>query len=124
MELFAQATKNKLRFSTDKGILNTEDLWNMDLVSLNDIAVQLNKQLQDREISFIDNKNTDFSLQLKFDVVRLIIETKIQERDERKLAQEKLVKKQQLIALLNQKETEQLQQLSVEDIKKQLAELQ
>jgi len=60
MSLFETASKNKLRFSSIKGNLTTEDLWDLPLTSksgricLDNIAKQLYKELKDStEESFV-----------------------------------------------------------------------
>lgn len=125
MELFAQATKAKLRFksATVNGTISVEDLWGLTLTALNDIAVALVNELQTNSISFIDDSKVDKTTQLKFDVVKFIIDIKKQEQAEKLLAQENAARKQRLTELLYQKENEQLSQLSVEELRKQLAEL-
>ena len=41
--LFEKASKMKLRFSTTKGVLSTEDLWDLSLESLDRIAKNLKR---------------------------------------------------------------------------------
>jgi ligand-binding sensor domain-containing protein len=126
MELFAQATKQRLRFKSNKvaGNLSVEDLWRLDLDPLNHLAVELVKELESQQISFIDDVKTDKVTQLKFDVVKYIIDFRKQELANRQLAQETATYKQQLMELRYQKEKEQMQQMSIAEIDKKLAELE
>lgn len=123
MELFAIATRNKVRFSTIKGVLSTEDLWSLTLEQLNTIAIGLNKELKETEVSFISSTKTNDLLKLKFDVVKFIIDVKLAEKEEKKDKAEKAAKKQQLLELINNKENETLQSLSIDELRKQLEQL-
>ena len=123
MTLFATATRNKVRFSTVKGLLSTEDLWTLTLEQLDVIAKELNKELKETEVSFISSTKTNEILQLKFDIVKFIIYVKLAEKEEKKLKAEKLAKKNQLLELINNKENEKLQSLSLDELKKQLEQL-
>lgn len=124
LELFAQATKSRLRFKSSNGVLSTEDLWCLTLESLNDIAVVLHTELQSKQVSFISTEAVDKTTELKLNVVKYIIQAKLDELESRKQAQEKLAKKQRLLELKHQRESEKFAQLSEEEIDKQLKELE
>jgi len=55
MEMFAFATKKKIRFETSKGLLSVEDLWDLPLTSdngrpnLDDIAKGIYKAMKEGE---------------------------------------------------------------------------
>ena len=124
MELFAQATRNKLRFASVKGLITTEDLWSLNLQALNTIAVELNKQLKELpEESFIDENPKDEILQLKFDVVRYIIDVKKLEKKEREQELERKKAKEELLELRKEKQKELMKGMSLEEIDKQLENL-
>ena len=63
MNIFEQATRAKLRFSTPNGMVSTEDLWDLPLTSLNskranldDIARTLDAELKSTaSVSFVSN---------------------------------------------------------------------
>ena len=46
MSNFEKASKLKLRFSTNRGELSIEDLWDLSLESLDQIAVAIDKALE------------------------------------------------------------------------------
>ena len=59
MNLFEIASRNKLRVPTTKGDLTVEQLWDLPLksangLSLDSIAIALNKQLESSATSFVD----------------------------------------------------------------------
>ena len=122
MELFAQATRNKLRFASVKGDITTEDLWSLTLVALDKIAAELYTQLQTVNVSFLkSNRNkTNELLQLKLDVVRFIIAIKEQELEDKEAEQKRKERKEFLLDLKKKKEEEQYLSLSLEDINKQI----
>lgn len=121
MEMFALATRNKLRFNSSKGLVTTEDLWSLSLTELDKIAVILNRTIKESvEESFINKNNADEKLQLSFEIVKYVINTKLKEKEEKRIEVEKLQKKQQLLELINKKENESLEQLSLDELKEQL----
>lgn len=130
MELFAQAAKSKLRFqvSSDEfkihGIVDTEDLWTLPLKVLDELAKALNSKLQENQVSFISTEVADKVVQLKFDVVKAVIDYRLEEQKAQKQTQENQAKKQRLLELKHQRQNEKFAQLSEEEIDKQLAELE
>lgn len=122
---FENATRLKLRFESQKGKLTTEDLWDLPLTSnngtnLDNIAKDLFMQLKnDPDVSFvIKDKKSDKLTQLKFDVVKHIIDVKLAERDSAEKARVNKEKKQQILAVIAQKENESLLGSSLEELKK------
>lgn len=121
----------KVRFDSPQGGLTVEDLWDLPLTSmsgranLDDIAVGLFKQLKDSgTISFVTETTQANELtQLKFDVVKHIIDVRKAENSAAETAAANRAKKQQLLALVAQKENEQLAGQSIEDLRKMIEEL-
>lgn len=124
--LLLSAAKKKYRFSSSKGGLTVEDLFDLNLTSLDNIAVAIDEQLQKSgRKSFVSRTtaaNTDLSNQLE--IVKFVIETKQAEDEARKSRVEKEGQKAFLKGLLEKKKMEQLEGLSAEDIQKQLAALE
>lgn len=132
--MFEKASRLKLRFDTPKGQLTVEDLWDLPLVApagrsavanLDDIAIGLNKQLKNGDdVSFvIKDRKSDSAVQLKFDIVKRIIDVRLAEDDARAKEQENAAKKKRLLAILADKQDEALRNMSAEDIQKMVAEL-
>lgn len=125
MEIFELASKTKLRFSLNNGVCNTEDLWDLKLEDLNRIAIDLNKQIKEsEEESFIKVKSSASKLlQLGFDVVKRVIDVKLEEKETKKLAAERASRKALLTELIAKKELSSLEQKSLEELQKELAEI-
>ena len=128
--MFEKASRLKLRFDTSKGQLTTEDLWDLPLtsttarVNLDDIARALHKQLKSGDdVSFVDTtKKSDAVVQLKFDLVKYVIETKLTENAAKNAAAENSAKKQRIMQILADRQDDSLKTASTDDLMKMLAE--
>lgn len=130
--MFEKATRQKVRFDTEKGSISTEDLWDLPLRSkssfdLDSIAIRLHKQLKETdEISFVntpvESKRT--AINLKFDIVRHVIEVKLEEEKKRETAASTKAQKEYLLKILDEKQNEELKGKSTEEIKAELAKLE
>lgn len=123
--LFIAASRKKFRFETSKGLLSTEDLWDLNLNSLDTIAVALDEKIQKLgRKSFVAKRAASTStLNDQLEVVKFVIETKIAEDEQKKVKADKESQKAFLNTLLEKKKTEQMEGLSVEEIQKQIASL-
>lgn len=129
--MFEEAVRQKIRFESPKGLLTTEDLWDLPLQStsgkanLDDIARTIAKKLKATEdVSFVTTEpKVDKTLQLSFNVVKHVIDTLKAERDVAKTAKANYEKKQQLLELISQKENEHLKGQSLEDLRKMVEEM-
>ena len=124
--IFERASKQKLRFATSKGQMAVEDLWDLSLQSLDTLAKKVNKQLKDEgEESFIEAKSTaNTELNLKMDLLKYIIQYKLDLKDAAAKRTEKAAKLAQLKEIYADKANEELKEMSKEDLAKQIAELE
>ena len=124
--MFEQASRLKLRISTNKGLITVEDLWDLGIVTLDKLAVKLYKELQEsNRDSFIEQTvKKDEVLQLQFDVVKHILDVKVSESNEKKKQLAIKAQKDKLLELIQEKKESELKSLSVEDLEKQLASLE
>jgi hypothetical protein len=123
--MFEKATRKKLRFPTTNGMLSVEDLWDLSLTQLDKLAVSLNRQIKEvGEESFISNKKVPENVQLSFDIVKHVIAVKIAEADAKKLAAERKAKRDKLMEIIEQKQNETDLGKSIDDLRKELAELE
>ena len=124
--MFDKAFRQKLRFESSMGQLSVEDLWDLPLTArsgkanLDDIAKELHHQLKNGDdISFvIQSKKSDETIQLKFDIVKHIIDVRLAEQSAAETLRSNKEKKQQLLAIIAQKENEGLMNTSLDELKK------
>lgn len=130
--IFEQAVRQKLRFDTAKGSLSVEDLWDLPLSSatgkanLDDIAIGLHKQLRSASevVSFVDTQaTTDPTIQLRFDVVKHVIETRKLENAKAANERQRAETKQRLLAALAKKREDAIDAKSEEELLAELAAL-
>lgn len=127
--IFEQAARTKLRFDTERGQLSAENLWDLPLtsehkLSLDKLAVELNREIKaTAEESFVKNAKKDTVLQLRFDIVKHIIDTKVAENEAKtkeKVRETQLSKIDEVIA---KKQDAALENLSLEELEKMRAGL-
>jgi len=131
MSIFEKATRQKLRFETQQGTLSVEDLWGLPLTSqtnkanLDQIARELFQKLKSgQDVSFVDTaKKTDATTQLKFDVVKYIIDVRLAENEAKNQASAKAEQRERLQEIISRKQDRALEGASLEDLQAQLAAL-
>lgn len=123
--MFKEASRIKLRFTSRKGDLTVEDLWDLSLTELNTIAKRLSQDLKDsKEENFLEEKTAeDLETKLGFDIVLDIIKTKQAVNKKKREAVDRKEKKEKIMALISEKKDEGLKQKSVEELEKELADL-
>lgn len=117
--MFEKATRLKLRFDY-RGSLSVEDLWDLSLRELDGIFKTLNsKKKEQSEESLLETRSTaDEILDLKVEIIRHIVEIRMQEQRERDEAYKKAEKKQKILGLIAEKQDEKLRELTLEDLQK------
>lgn len=116
--MYSKATRLKLRWSYN-GTLTVEDLWDLQLKQLNQLAKSLNTKLKEsKEEDFLNDFNTEDEItKLKFNIVIDILNIK---KKESKDAQDALdIKKhnQQILSLIAEKQNEELRGKSIDELK-------
>lgn len=122
--IFEYATKVKLRFPF-KGQLSVEDLWDLSVTNLDTIFKSLNaekKQVQEESLLNIKTKENK-ELEVKIEIVKHIVEFKLQEADAKLKEKEKKEQKQKIMEILNTKQDESLKNKSVEELQEMLNEM-
>mgnify|MGYP001013562831 CR=1 FL=1 len=125
MNIFEQASRLGIRFTTSKGIVTVEDLWHLPLqsptgrTSLDDIAKALHRELKEcEETSFVTpSKVPDPALVLRFDIVKHIIDVRLAENAAAATARANTEKKQKLLEILARKQDASLESASEEEIR-------
>ncbi len=124
--LFIIASRKKFRFTFTRGSIGIEDLWDLNLLDLDKIAVALDAEIQKAGGKTFIAKRTASTTELtnKLEIVKHVIQTKQDEADIAKARRENEAKRATLNNLLERKQIEKLEGMTEEEIKKQLAELQ
>lgn len=130
--LFEEATRRKLRFTTSRGDITVEDLWDLPLQSqkgdfdLDSVAKLCNRDLKaTEEESFVKPKSTVAATvsSLKLEVVKHVIATKMKAKEEAETKAKKQAQAQIIMAALERKQNAQVEAMSMEELQKALAEL-
>ena len=122
--IFEFASRNKVRFPF-KGMISVEDLWDLSLTNLDSIYKTLNKQVkQSEEESLLSTKaSVDTELEVQIAIVKHIVSVKLAEKEAAEKASVKKAQKQKIMSIIATKENEELQNSSIDDLKKMLDEL-
>lgn len=123
--MFEKGIRQKLRFKLANGIISIEDLYDLKLEDLDRLAISLNKEIKESSgESFIKAKtSTNETLELKFEIVKHVIDVKLLEKENKAKALEKQQKREQIEELIGRKELSALESKSLEELRKELAEL-
>lgn len=120
---FEKATRNKVRFETNRGNITVEDLWDLPLTSktgfsLDDIAKSFNRKLKESdEESFVTKSSSaNELLKLKFELVKYVISVKLEENATAKINLENKEKKNKILSIIAQKQDEKLMGSSLEEL--------
>lgn len=124
VNMFEVATRNKMRFPY-KGQISVEDMWDLSLLALDSVFKALNSQMkQVKEESLLSTKSkADETLELQIEIVKYIVSVKLAEKEAREKAAEKSVQRQKIMEIMAKKQDESLENASMEDLQKMLAEL-
>ena len=126
--IFEMATQFKFRYPY-KGMITTEDLWDLSTTQLDVVYRNLTKELKDiDEDSLISTRTADEGvkaneLRNKIEVVKYIFNHKQQAAELNRMATENAKKRQRLLDALAVKQESALVNMSEEDLLKALAEL-
>lgn len=125
MNLFEIAVREKYRFPY-KGMISTEDLWDLSVTSLDSIFKTLNKERKNAdEESLLDVKdNVNTTLENKIAIIKYVVNVKQTEAAEKLLEREKKQQKQKIMNLIAKKQDETLENMSQEELLKKLSELE
>jgi DNA gyrase/topoisomerase IV subunit A len=131
MNIFEYATRNQIRFVSSKGLLTTEDLWQLPLTSktgfdLDNVAKMANNALKAlTEESFVATKPKagKEAAETALEVVKHVIAVKIAENEAMRNAADRKAKKDMLLEVLARKQAGALETMTVEEIQAQLAAL-
>lgn len=123
--MFEKASRIKLRIPTERGSASVEDLWDLNLNTLNTLAKQLKRKLKDaEEEDFLTiRKESDTIEKLAFDIVLHVLNTKKEEKEKREAAASRKQEREKILAIIESKENEALNSQSKEELLKRLEAL-
>ena len=133
MNIFEKASRLKLRFNVGSRLnLTVENLWDLPLThtkgeDLDHIAIELQEKLSTNEKSFVvqQSKNKETQLnQLKFDIVKYIIDVRLEEQKVANLERQRAQEIATLKELQKQAKIRDLQNLSSEEIEERIKSLE
>lgn len=120
--IFTNASRKKYRFN-HKGVITTEDLWDLPLKDLDGIYKTLRKQekVENEEESLLTTKTAaDTELSEKIAIVKFIVQTKQEEAAAAMDAKTKADRRQEILAVIDKKKKAALDEMSIEDLAKML----
>ena len=131
VNIFEKASRAGLRFTTSKGVATADDLWNLPLTSntgklnLDDIARSISAKIKESEVESFVHKSTKANdlEKLRLDIVKRIIEVKLEENEARKNEKEKEERKKALLQALSNKKAESLTKMTEDEIEAELNKL-
>ena len=125
--MFEMASQFKFRYPW-KGMITTEDLWDLNEGQLDAVYQALSKELkacQEGDSLFSTKLANLFNkeLTIKIDIVKYIFNCKQQATEFYRMEVERAAKKQHILEVLAAKQENTLQNMSEEDLKKMLDDL-
>lgn len=128
-DLFITASQLKFRYPY-KGLITTEDLWDLTLTQLDVVYKTLSKELNniDGEDSLLSTKSSNYyanknEVEMKIEIVRYIFNRKQEASEAARADAERAAKKQHILEVLATKQENALQNMSEEDLMKMLDDL-
>lgn len=129
--IFAIATQNKFRYPY-KGLITTEDLWDLNLEQLDVIYKTLNKEVtsayDDDKYSLMAQtscgpKGVDAILSMKINIVKYIFDEKFDTARKREAEAVNAEKKRRILEVLAKKQDESYNNMSEDELREMLNEL-
>lgn len=123
--MFEVATREKMRFPF-KGMISVEDLWDLSVQNLDKVFKTLNSQRKEaQEESLLNTKSSeDERLDTQIEIVKYIVNVKLEEQAARVKDAENKEKKQKIMALMAKKDDEAMENMSKEELQRLLDELE
>lgn len=122
MENYKEASKLKLRFQTEKGVLSTEQLWDLSIPQLDELAIRLESEYKDsgKKSFIVKRTEKDKIAKLKFDISLDVLNSKVEEEASALEAKENKAHNEKIISLIAEKKDESLKGKSIKELEKML----
>ena len=128
MDIIKKASRLNLTFNTEKGVLNTNQLWTLEFSKLENYEIALKKEVEAVATTEVRRRGTNVVNQdhltnaLRLSIVSDILDTRYTEDEARVKARETSAKKAEELAVLDtlirDKEQAKLKDLSIEELQK------
>lgn len=120
--MYKEALQKKLRFKTNKGMISTEDLFDLSLHNLDTLAIMLDKKISEApKKSFIEDlpaeENDD---ELRFNIVKDVINIKLKARKDNIDKAQADAQKKRILEILAKRNDEELEKKSTEELRAML----
>lgn len=121
VNLFELATRKKFRFESKAGLLSVEDLWDLPLdsrtkASLNEVAINISRELKAQTESFVAIAKKDTTNEQKLEIVKYVIDVRLEEAKAITEAQDRAAQRAKIDELIAKKKDESLEGLSLEEL--------
>lgn len=122
MDNFKEASRQQLRFTTNKGVLSVEQLWQLSITDLDSLAVSLESEVEKsgRKSFVVERSEKDQTAKLKFDIVLDVLTTKVKEAKDAKDARETKAQKDKILNLIAEKKDQSLAGKTIEELEAML----
>lgn len=122
--MFEVAVRNKFRFPF-RGLVSTEDLWDLSVQQLDEIFKVLKSQEKKAQEESLLNARTpeDTVLEAKIEIIRHIVSVKLEEEEQFKRAKAVQDERRKIMAVLADKQDEELRNKSSEELQAMLNQL-
>lgn len=124
--IFVTASKHKFRYPY-KGLISTEDLWDLNLEQLDviyKILVKSAKDLHEESLLTVTCRNDDDDvLDMKIEIVKYIFEEKVEAARRMEAAVANEAKKRRILEVLAKKQDESYNNMSEDELREMLNEL-
>lgn len=123
-DIFEAAVRNKFRFPY-KGTISTEDLWDLSVQQLDGIFKTLKSQEKKAQEESLLNTRTpeDEALATKIEIIKHIVNTKLEEAKQAERAKENHDQKQKILGILAEKQDADLRNKTPEELQAMLNQL-
>ena len=114
---FEKASRMGLTVQTSYGMADMTALWDCELDELNRVAVRLHKEIEEAgSMNFLNKSSVPTKTKLSFEIVKYMIETRLEEVDNRKTAATKKIMREKIALAIDAKKDADLSSMSVEDL--------
>jgi len=122
--IFEIACRYKYRFPFN-GVISSEDLWDLTVEKLDSIFKTLNseKKQVNEESLLNEQTNEDKELDVKIEIIKYIVNFKLEAEQLREKTVERKAQKQKLLEVWSKKQDESLNNMSMDEIQEALDKL-